>query len=124
MSQLSLQFCCFRRQGRYLGSQLFHFLVVLGLSHQDLLCSLLHINILAHPAQTFSPCMMEGDVFLLPGIVTNVATEGWGCSPSMNRSNSIAGLMLSAFAVLSLVVSNSRCCAYPTTLSATGHGTR
>ena len=46
VSQLSLQLCCLRRQSRYLGPQLLHFLAVLGLSHQDLLCSHLHISIL------------------------------------------------------------------------------
>ena len=69
---------CLRRQSRYLGPQLLQFFAVLGLSHQDLLCSHLHISILAHPAQSLSGCLMEGDVIMLPGVATNVATEGWG----------------------------------------------
>ena len=81
MSQLSLQLCCLRRQSRYLGPQLLHFLALLGLSHQDLLRSHLHISILAHPALSLSPCLMEGDVSMLPGVATNVATEGWGVQP-------------------------------------------
>ena len=40
-----------------------------------------------------------------------------GCSPSIKRSQSIAGLTASACAAFSLVVSISRRCAYPTTLS-------
>ena len=39
------------------------------------------------------------------------------CSPSIKWSQSIAGLTASACAAFSLVVSISRCCAYPTTLS-------
>ena len=81
MLQLSLQLCCLRRQSRYLGPQLLQFLAVLGLSRQDLLRSHLHISILAHPALSLSPCLMEGDVSMLPGVVTNVATEGWGVQP-------------------------------------------
>ena len=45
--------------------------------HQDLLSSHLRISILAHPALSLSPCLMEGDVSMLPVIATNVATEGW-----------------------------------------------
>ena len=58
VSQLSLQLCCLRRQSRCLGQQLLQFLVVLGLSHQDLLRSHLHISILAHPALSLSPCLI------------------------------------------------------------------
>ena len=64
-----------------LGPQLLHFLAVLGLSHQDLLCSHLHINILAHPALSLRPCLMEGDIITFPGVATNVATDGWGVQP-------------------------------------------
>ena len=41
-----LQLCCLRRQSRYLDPQLLQFLAVLGLIHQDLLRSHLHISIL------------------------------------------------------------------------------
>ena len=34
-----------------------------------------------HPALSLSPCLMEGDVSVLPGVATNVATEGWGVQP-------------------------------------------
>ena len=54
---------------------------MLGLSHKDLLCSHLHISILARPALSLSPCLMEGDVIMLPGVAMNVATEGWGVQP-------------------------------------------
>ena len=34
-----------------------------------------------HPALSLSPCLMEGDVVMLPGVATNVATVGWGVQP-------------------------------------------
>ena len=115
VSQLSLQLSCLHRQSHYLGPQLPHFLAVLGLSHQDLLCSHLHISILAHPALSLSPCLMEDDIIMLHGVATNVATEG--SIKSIKWSQSIAGLTASACAAFSLVVSISRCCTYPATLS-------